>query len=80
VNVAIYRARKSAELQNYRDHLVKTYRTDRQIESLLMPALALISMLNELALAGSAKARRSLFGLVSIGNQLVEKLNAVSSK
>lgn len=76
----VRRARKSVELQKYCERLVKTYHTDRQIESLLMPALALISMLNELALAGSGKARKSLFGLVSIGNQLVENLNTVSSK
>jgi hypothetical protein len=78
--MALCKARKSAELQEYRDDLVKTCQTDQQIESLLMPALGLMSMLHELALAGSAKARRSLVGLVSIGNKLVEKLNTIGPK
>jgi hypothetical protein len=72
--------RRTRECIEWRKYIVQTYRTDEQIESLLFPALGLVSTLNELALAGSAKARKSLFGLVSIGNQLVKGLKVVRSK
>ncbi len=77
------KSKKSVKLEmlhQFHEHVLKTYRTDRQIESLLFPALAVMSMLNDLALGGSVKARKSLLGLISIGNQLAEKLKAVESK
>ncbi len=77
------KSKKSVELEKlhqFHEHIVKTYHTDQQIESLLFPALALISMLNDLALGGSVKARKSLLGLIGIGNELAEKLKATESK
>lgn len=71
----------SRDLQKHREAVIQTFNTDRKIEDLLFPALGMISMLNTLAEAGSAKARRSLFGLVNnIANQVVKKLNVCKSE
>jgi hypothetical protein len=70
----------SRELQKHREFIIKTYNTDKRIEGLLFPALALVSMLHTLAEAGSVKATKSLCGLVGIGNRLVEKLKASNSE
>ena len=64
-------------MKQFHDSVVRTYRTNQQIESLLMPAVGFIGYLSEIAMQASGKARNkaraSLCGLLDLTEKLTDR-------
>jgi len=87
--MAPHKARKSSisvsqRVQDFHRTVLRDFRTDRQVEAVLMPAVALMGLLSELAEEGSPhireKAGKSLRGLVNVGNLVLKKLKIPESE
>lgn len=66
------KARRNRERREFRQEMLRSFRTNRDIEDVAMVILSFVSMLHALAEAGSPKGKKCFSGVASVVNSLAQ--------